>query len=605
MKLLHHTSHRIALSTVLLAGTMFMIPAQSAAAQIDPCDPNDSIYDPDLCNLGGGGGGSSDPCLDGTGDPFTCGGDVCSVSETYYDPGLCESACTDPMGPTGMLGMAWATCGPQTICDADSHFFDAIQCGACAPENTPLLPTGPSNAQFTFSQNAGEVCIDNVFWIDPPVSTGFDYSVTGSQFEKVQMPSSAYVPDPDGYSLEYTESGNTQIVTLNSGEVHEFASPVTEFSIKGINPELELDPADTMAFRTGIDLAPTSTGVTITQTPITQNYTPPNNPPIANAGPDQTGQAPDVFNLDGTGSSDPDGDSLTFHWTQISGPNNPLNNPQTATPSTYTWNVTSPTSMVFELKVEDSNGAMSAPDQVELTMMPPDNMDQCTPWNRDRLVEAINFYPEGSGYSVTQTITGQVENDLQDWADNIASQHPDLGRFEIKSYINDVGTGSTPETFGSNIAAMPPTSRNFTSPATPAPAPFWTGGHFQANNWYRLDTKINIWRGSNGYSYDDVYSSSDAYTDQCVYQTVYFKIDASTGQLQARQKGGFRYTPRPIPPRLVFSDGTNAIGTVKYPQRPKTRDIKFPVDLVPTDRPRGRPDVKPKDPIKRPPVRRR
>ncbi len=45
-----------------------------------------------------------------------------------------------------------------------------------------------------------------------------------------------------------------------------------------------------------------------------------NNPPIANAGPDQTVQVGTLINLDGTASYDDDGDTLSYKWTQIKGP---------------------------------------------------------------------------------------------------------------------------------------------------------------------------------------------------------------------------------------------------------------------------------------------
>jgi PKD repeat protein len=47
---------------------------------------------------------------------------------------------------------------------------------------------------------------------------------------------------------------------------------------------------------------------------------PPNGAPSANAGPDQTRPLGSTVHLDGTGSSDPDGDSLTFQWTLTSKP---------------------------------------------------------------------------------------------------------------------------------------------------------------------------------------------------------------------------------------------------------------------------------------------
>lgn len=45
-----------------------------------------------------------------------------------------------------------------------------------------------------------------------------------------------------------------------------------------------------------------------------------NSNPRADAGPDQSGAPGETFVLDASGSSDPDGDSLSYKWTKVSGP---------------------------------------------------------------------------------------------------------------------------------------------------------------------------------------------------------------------------------------------------------------------------------------------
>ncbi len=104
---------------------------------------------------------------------------------------------------------------------------------------------------------------------------------------------------------------------------------------------------------------------------VTLSPPPLNQAPVANAGPDQSvasGAAP--VTLDGTGSSDPDAQAITYLWSQTSGPSVTLSSTTVASPT-----FTAPTlaigdpdaTLVFSLTVND--GLASSPaDTVTITV---------------------------------------------------------------------------------------------------------------------------------------------------------------------------------------------------------------------------------------------
>jgi hypothetical protein len=77
----------------------------------------------------------------------------------------------------------------------------------------------------------------------------------------------------------------------------------------------------------------------------------PNQAPTADAGSDQTVASGANVNLDGTGSTDPDGDPLDYGWTQTGGAAVTLSGANTATPS-FTA-PTGPATLTFQLEVCD------------------------------------------------------------------------------------------------------------------------------------------------------------------------------------------------------------------------------------------------------------
>lgn len=91
-----------------------------------------------------------------------------------------------------------------------------------------------------------------------------------------------------------------------------------------------------------------------------------NDPPVANAGADQSVNGGTLVTLDATASSDTDGDLLAFSWRQTEGPRVTLSDHNVAKPTFTAPSVTTPTTLTFELTVSDGN--FSTLDTVNITV---------------------------------------------------------------------------------------------------------------------------------------------------------------------------------------------------------------------------------------------
>jgi uncharacterized cupin superfamily protein len=101
-----------------------------------------------------------------------------------------------------------------------------------------------------------------------------------------------------------------------------------------------------------------------------------NRAPTADAGEDQTVTEGDLVTLDGSASSDPDGNIQNYHWLQTAGENVTISNASAVKPTFLAPNVyasSNPITLMFKLTVTDNTNAV-AEDFVTITIFLEDSV---------------------------------------------------------------------------------------------------------------------------------------------------------------------------------------------------------------------------------------
>lgn len=188
-------------------------------------------------------------------------------------------------------------------------------------------------------------------------------------------------------------TGDWTIGSMGEGELAQLYLSVR------VNPAGPYDLVATITGSSQPDPDPTNNRAT----EIVRPSPPPNRPPVADAGANQTAATNMAVVLDGTGSSDADADTLTFQWTFVLRPVNStatLAGADTATPSfvpdlggTYR----------AQLIVTDSHGAASAADTVTIS------------------AQVLNLPPVITSTAVTIAATGQP------YGYDVEAHDPDAG----------------------------------------------------------------------------------------------------------------------------------------------------------------------------------
>ena len=192
---------------------------------------------------------------------------------------------------------------------------------------------------------------------------------------------------------------------------------------------------------------------------VRERTTPINEPPTANAGMDVTYFIDQTLTLDGTGSSDPNGDDLTYKWTIVTQPEGAMASIDAPTAAQTELITQTPGTYEVELVVNDGEES-SAPDSVELTIQ------DVTPTNTAPVADAGVDQMIDLGMSITLDGTGSYDDDgdalTYQWTlvsqpmDSAASLTgettsspsftPDVGgRYEVQLVVDDGMEFSAPD----------------------------------------------------------------------------------------------------------------------------------------------------------------
>ena len=231
----------------------------------------------------------------------------------------------------GIVSYLWTQTAGTTVTLSDPTAVNpSFTAGTAGSLSFNLLVTDAGGLQ------ANDVCIVNVTAGNQPptADAGVDQTVDPGALVALNGTNSS---DPDDGIASY-------LWTQTAGMT------VTLSSSSSVNPTFTAPSTGPLTF---ILTVTDAGGLQSNDTCIVNIVIPANNPPVANAGPDQTVYEGETVVLDGTGSSDPDLDTITYLWTQTAGTSITLSDPAAANPY---FTAALEGALTFRLTVTDSGG---------------------------------------------------------------------------------------------------------------------------------------------------------------------------------------------------------------------------------------------------------
>jgi hypothetical protein len=284
---------------------------------------------------------------------------------------------------------------------------DSIPSKLFTPADAPNEPSSLSNVEIANTD------IDGLYrtyrgkaTTDPPTLT---YNIPIDQPRKVDLrlhfaelywgAPGGGLPGPGQRLFDVIAEGRTLLDNFDITAASGGALTAVVVTLKDIDVN---DGSLTLAFKAELDYAAIA-GIEVLAS------VPNNQPPIANAGSDQTVTSGNQVTLDGSGSSDPDGGALSYTWAQVQG------SPVTLTPNGPQATFVAPAQsgqLVFLLTVTDTHGA-TAIDTVLITVLRPDETPTTTPvpGNKPPIADAGTDQSVAAGTLVTLDGSGSSDPD--------------------------------------------------------------------------------------------------------------------------------------------------------------------------------------------------
>ncbi|PHS19507.1 MAG: hypothetical protein COA86_04285 [Kangiella sp.] len=263
--------------------------------------------------------------------------------------------------------------------------------------------------------------------VAPTASAANDFSAEENTSVSLDANASS---DSDGTitNFAWTQTSGSPSVTINNA-----STSSASFTTPDISTDTQLTFEVTV---TDNDGATNSDSIIITVTPVITA----NQPPVASVPANFNAIENTNVNLDGSASSDPDGNIASYLWTQTSGsPNVTLSNSDTATATFTAPMVDSDTPLIFQLSVTDDQGDLNS-NSVTVTITDASTTNQ-PPTANAGVDQTVAFNSE------TTPNMGTNLDGVVDWT----SAHPfiDLKKYS-REWITACDTGLQADCTGAN-----------------------------------------------------------------------------------------------------------------------------------------------------------